>query len=101
MPLAHTERSFSFSSSSLLQKLHTLYRPVSMLYMLELILSFNWILMYLYHLDFFVKLVFDIAVVQQTRTHDRTLEEVVDPIYPPVPAVRPLPIFGPFFAQLC
>ena len=33
---------------------------------------------------FFVKLVFEAAIVQQTRTRDQTFEGVVDPQRPPV-----------------
>ena len=39
------------------------------------------------HPDLFVKLVFEIAVSQKTKTHDQTFEEVVDPNHPLVPAV--------------
>ena len=41
--------------------------------------------------DLFVQLVFEIAVVQYTRTHYQTFERVVDPNRPPVPAVWPRP----------
>ena len=37
------------------------------------------------HPDLFVKLVFEIAVVQLTRTHYETFEGVLDPNRPPVP----------------
>ena len=43
------------------------------------------------HPDFFVKLGFDIAVDQQTRTSDRTFEGVPDPNRQTVPAGQPRP----------
>ena len=42
-------------------------------------------------LIFFVKLDFEIAVVQQTRARDRTFEGVPDSGCPPVPAGQPRP----------
>ena len=44
---------------------------------------------------FFVKLDFEIAVDQQTRTSDRTFEGVPDPNRQTVPAGQPRPYFGP------
>ena len=41
------------------------------------------------HPDFFVNLVFEIAVGQQTKTLDQTFEGVVDPNRPLVSAVQP------------
>ena len=43
------------------------------------------------HPDFFVKLDFEIAVDQQTRAHDQTVEGVPDSGCPPVPAGQPRP----------
>ena len=43
------------------------------------------------HPDFFVKLGFEIAVDQQTRTSDRTFEGVPDPNHQTVPAGQPRP----------
>ena len=43
------------------------------------------------HPDFFVKIGFDIAVDQQTRTSDRTFEGVPDPNRQTVPAGQPRP----------
>ena len=43
------------------------------------------------HPDFFVKLGFDIAVDQQTRTSDRTFKGVPDPNRQTVPAGQPRP----------
>ena len=39
--------------------------------------------------DYFVKLDFEIAVDQQTRTRDQTFEGVLDSGCPPVPAGQP------------
>ena len=49
--------------------------------------------------NFFVKLDFEIAVDQQTKTSDRTFEGVPDPNRQKVPAGQPTPIFGPNQAQ--
>ena len=48
--------------------------------------------------DFIVKLDSEIAVDQQTRTRDQTVEGVLDSNRPLVPAVQLVatPIFGPF-----
>ena len=43
------------------------------------------------HPDFFVKLGFEIAVNQQTRTGDQTFEGVPDPNHQSVPAGQPRP----------
>ena len=43
------------------------------------------------HSDYFVKLVSEIAVAQQTRISDQTFEGVVDPNRLPVPVVQPRP----------
>ena len=43
------------------------------------------------HPDFFVKLGFEIAVDQQTKTSDRTFEGVPDPNHQTVPAGQPRP----------
>ena len=43
------------------------------------------------HPDYFVKLDFEIAVDQQTRSRDRTFKVVPDSGYPPVPAGQPRP----------
>ena len=43
------------------------------------------------HPDFFVKLGFEIAVDQQTKTSDRTFEGVPDPNRQTVPAGQPRP----------
>ena len=37
------------------------------------------------HPNFLVKLVFEIAVAQLTKTHDQTFVAVVDPNHPPLP----------------
>ena len=50
------------------------------------------------HPDIFVKLVFEIAVAQQSRARDETFEGVVDPIGARGAVT---PIFGPILAQLC
>ena len=44
---------------------------------------------------FFVKLDFEIAVDQQTRTSDQTFEGVPDPNRQTVPSGAATPIFGP------
>ena len=52
--------------------------------------------------EFFVKLVSEIAVDQQTKTIDQTFEEVPDPNRPPVPVVQPrlyLVTFWPNYAK--
>ena len=46
---------------------------------------------YQVHPDFFVKLGFEIAVDQQTRTGDQTFEGVPDPNHQSVPAGQPRP----------
>ena len=46
---------------------------------------------------FFVKLDFEIAVDQQTKTHDRTFEGAPDSGYPPVPAGQPRPYLVNFW----
>ena len=43
--------------------------------------------------DFLVKLFFETAGAQQTRTPDQTFEGVVDPNCPLVPAVQPRPSY--------
>ena len=43
------------------------------------------------HNDFFVKLAFEIAVTQQTRTRDQIFEGIVSPNRLPVPVVQPHP----------
>ena len=54
------------------------------------------------HPDFFVKLGFEIAVDQQTRTGDQTFEGVPDPNHQSVPAGQPRPYLvqiGPNLAK--
>ena len=49
----------------------------------------------------FIVIFLEIAVDQQTRTNDRTFEEVPYPNRPPVPAVQPRPYmvyFSPNYA---
>ena len=50
--------------------------------------------------DFFVKLVSEIAVDQQTRTSDQTFEGSRTPTAQQCRGTA-TPIFGPFLAQLC
>ena len=50
-----------------------------------------------FHPDFFVKLDFEIAVVQQTRAHNRTFEGVR--FRTPSARGTATPIFGQFFAK--